>query len=230
MNEQGKRTHPRAFSGIVIIAAAITGGVVTIGTPSAAQTRDLGRRINQAIKAEGPVLTDADRALIREKCGYRGGEWKDESIHVHNGVLHCSNGRQVDDPEVRAMMKRVGERARAHVERVMRRPEIKAAISGEASARAREAVRRMELHRPHIDAAAARARSQIARIDMKGVRSQALREALRESGRAVGHVHVVGPDMARMRAELEEMRSELARVREELRREREAERGDERED
>jgi hypothetical protein len=56
-----------------------------------------------------------------------------------NGVLHCANGRQVDDPEVRAIMARAQPRIRARVSAVMNRPDVKAAIDRtgrEAAARA----------------------------------------------------------------------------------------------
>lgn len=84
------------------------------------------------------MITDAERATIRAKCG--GGEGGD-SITSRDGILICKNGRRIDDPEVRAIVTRVGDRAAAHVASVMAKPEVRQALSGEALRAARAALR-----------------------------------------------------------------------------------------
>lgn len=103
----------------------------------------LGRVLEAAMKEE-PFLTAEEQALIERKCGYAAGSKESESLTLSDGVLHCSNGRKVDDPEVRAMMKVVGPRIEKRVKAIMDRPEIKRAIAMVADEAAAEALREVE--------------------------------------------------------------------------------------
>jgi hypothetical protein len=106
-----------------------------------------GDRLGQAIQAameEEPFLTADEKALIERKCGYARGSKDSESLTISDGVLHCSNGRKVDDPEVRTMMKVAGPRIEKRVKAMMDRPEIKRAIAMVADEAAAEALREVE--------------------------------------------------------------------------------------
>ena len=95
--------------------------------------------IQRAIHADGPLMLASERVLVERKCGYQPGSWDGSSFSMNNGVLHCSNGRKVDDPEVRAMMDVAGPRISKRVNAAMGRPEVTAAIDAvarEASAKA----------------------------------------------------------------------------------------------
>jgi len=124
-----------AASGLALAVAAMG-----LASPSLAKPdhNGVGRVVAEAIEREGPMITDAERATIRAKCG--GGE-EGDSITSRDGVLICKNGRRVDDPEVRAIVARVGDRAAAHVASVMARPQVRQALSGEALRAARAALR-----------------------------------------------------------------------------------------
>jgi hypothetical protein len=103
----------------------------------------LGRAIEAAIDEE-PFLTAGEKALIERKCGYARGSKDSESLTISDGVLHCSNGRKVDDPEVRAMMAVAGPRIEKRVKAIMDRPEIKKAIGMVADEASAEALREVE--------------------------------------------------------------------------------------
>jgi hypothetical protein len=172
-----------AFGGIVILAGVATG--LSLASPGIAQTdrgEPLGSTISAAIEAEGPMITDAERALIRERCGYLKGRWDGRSVMSRGGVLHCADGRQVDDPEVRAIVERIGERARARVQEVMSRPDIRRAMSGEIHAEVREHMRRFnEEERPRIAAAVAAARASADAVDVAAIRADARAGAVHRS-------------------------------------------------
>jgi len=95
--------------------------------------------INREIRAEGPFFTPSEQAVIVAACGYAPGEWDGYSANNVEGVFHCTNGRVVDSPELRAVMRTAAPRIERRVEAVMARPDIKAAIArvaDEAAARA----------------------------------------------------------------------------------------------
>jgi hypothetical protein len=112
--------------------------------PAAAAAPDpaghaLNGLIDGAIRAGGPLFSTDERAVMAHKCGTAPDRWDDFEVSFMNGVLHCANGRRVDDPEVRAIMARAQPRIRARVSAVMNRPDVKAAIDRtgrEAAARA----------------------------------------------------------------------------------------------
>jgi hypothetical protein len=103
--------------------------------------------IQQAIHGEGPLLLAAERALVERKCGYAAGSWDGNSVSMTDGVLICSNGRRVDDPEVRAAMEVAGRRISARVNAAMARAEVRAAISAVADQASREAIERVRRER-----------------------------------------------------------------------------------
>ena len=115
------------------LAAAVAASFSMAG-PAAAQDEAaadarLDRAIDQGMEAEGPWLLPAEQALITRKCGYAPGSRDGESISMNNGVLICANGRRVDDPEVRAMMRVAGPRISRRVNAVMQSPAVKNALA-----------------------------------------------------------------------------------------------------
>ncbi len=126
----------------LVIGAALFGALAAAparAAPEQPAEARLDAAIQRAIRAEGPFLLRSERALLERKCGYAPGAWKGESFSMNDGVLRCENGRRVDDPEVRAMMKVVGPRIGRRVSAAMARPEVRAAIAAvanEASAKA----------------------------------------------------------------------------------------------
>ena len=129
------------------IAIAAAAPVLAQSGRSDAQAR-LHREIDRAIHADGPMLLASERALVERKCGYAPGSWDGYNFSMNDGVLICSNGRRVDDPEVRAMMAVAGPRISRRVNEAMARPAVREAIEAvadEASAAALAAM--SERHR-----------------------------------------------------------------------------------
>lgn len=157
--------------------AALPAAAVAQGDDEAAEQR-LEGMIQQALRADGPFFTDAERAVIERKCGYAPGSWDGFDINASNGVLTCANGRRVDDPEVRAIMEAAGPRIGARVRSAMARPEVRAAISEiarEATATALAALDEAEIEREA--AAEAREAAEEAR--------EAAEEAIEDAAEAV---------------------------------------------
>ncbi len=128
-----------ALAGAAVLALPASASGEAQRTGGAAGDR-LGRVLEAAMEEE-PFLTEEEQALIERKCGYARGSKKSESLTISDGVLHCSNGRKVDDPEVRAMMKVAGPRIEKKVQAIMDRPEIKRAIAMVADEATAEALR-----------------------------------------------------------------------------------------
>jgi hypothetical protein len=91
--------------------------------------RGLSAMINRAIRADGPFFTPAEQAVIVKACGYAPGEWDGYSANDVEGEFHCTNGRVVDSPELRAVMRAARPRIERRVDAVMARPEVKSAIA-----------------------------------------------------------------------------------------------------
>lgn len=136
-------------------AILIFGSILTSNVPAAAQDSGADARlqsaIDRAIHADGPFFLASERAMIERKCGYAADEWDGENVSFNDGVLICSNGRRVADPEVRAMMRLAGERISRRVNDAMNSPEIRSAIAAVSD----EAVRRA-LDSPRDDRASNR--------------------------------------------------------------------------
>jgi len=121
------------------VAIAVTQPAEAQSGRSDAQAR-LQAEIQRAIHAEGPMLLASERALIERKCGYAPGSWDGENFSMTNGILICSNGRRVDDPEVRSMMAVAGRRISRRVNAAMASPQIRAAIDAVAEEAEAEAL------------------------------------------------------------------------------------------
>jgi len=169
----------------------VAGIALTLGTSgvSNAEKGELGALVSAAYDQNKPALTEAERDLIGSKCGYASGEWKGRNIRMHDGVLDCGNGRRVDDPEVRTIMAAFGKRVRAHVDSVMKRVEVRRAISREAAEASRKAMRdghvaQVRAHaRASADARAAldhadRARILSLRAEVAAARAHAIADAI----------------------------------------------------
>lgn len=192
-------------SGLALVIAAIG-----LASPSLASP-DLAGMVAEAAGPEGPMITDAERATIRARCG--GGEDGD-SITSRDGVLICKNGRRIDDPEVRAIVARAGERATAHVAAVMGRPEVAAAIRGGALDAARVSLARVDVEA--LRAAAMASSLAVAELHGASARLGAVDRSELRTALAEARAAVEGVDLD---AAISEAEAEIGRALEELRRE-----------
>lgn len=130
----------------VILAIAITGSTAIVQAASAEDGGEmLGRSIERAIRADGPFFTAPEQAVIARACGYAPGEWHGYDVQMNDGVLRCENGRRVDDPAVRRVLRAAEPRIARRVETVMARPEITAAIDRIAADATAEALRELNI-------------------------------------------------------------------------------------
>ena len=129
----------------MIAAAALAGPVPAHETDS---HRSIGALVQQHLRSGGPFFTGEDRALIERACGYAPGEWDGFELRHDDDVLICTNGRRVDDPEVRAAIDRAAPRIARRVRAVMARDDVRAAIS-RVAARATERAMRALARRQH---------------------------------------------------------------------------------
>ena len=111
----------------------------------------IGAAVSAAMRDGEPIVTDSDNAMIRAKCGYTAEEARRRNVSFNDGALKCGNGRVVKDAQTEEMSRRISARATAKVKAVMARPDVRAAINGEATARAREAVRRVQVRLRSMD-------------------------------------------------------------------------------
>ena len=107
----------------------------------------LGDLVRERLRAGGPLFTPDERAVIERKCGYAAGEWDGIEFQNIEGDFRCSNGRELDDAEVRAIMVRARPRIQRRVREVMASPEIEAAIDDVADEAVDRAMRELELRR-----------------------------------------------------------------------------------
>lgn len=132
---------------VLILGAAIGAALASAAMAQKSGDTDaeakLEQVIDRAIHADGPFLTASERALIERKCGYPAGSWDGQNFSMNNGVLICSNGRKVDDPEVRAMMDAAAPRIQKRVQQAMARTEVVAAIEAVSREAAAEALREL---------------------------------------------------------------------------------------
>jgi hypothetical protein len=134
-------------------ALLVVAGGISIAVPVMAQhgrsesESRLKATIDRAIHADGPFFEPSERALIERKCGYAPGTWDGNNISMSNGILTCSNGRRVDDREVRAMMEVAGQRISRRVSAVMEQPEIRAVIAAVAEEASAKALAELGSHR-----------------------------------------------------------------------------------
>ncbi|MCW4463092.1 hypothetical protein OK349_15365 [Sphingomonas sp. BT-65] len=126
---------------------AIVSIAALAATPGSARDKageKLSKAIHREMAAQGPIVTDADHALIARKCGDTPG-MKNADIHIDDDTLHCANGRHVAmDGELRAMTRRISARAQRHADRAMKSAavaEAQARVAEEAAARAMKEAR-----------------------------------------------------------------------------------------
>lgn len=103
----------------------------------------LSRIVHRELRAGGPFFTASERALVERKCGYAPGQWDGFEANISNGILTCSNGRRVDDAEVRAMLRVAGPRIGRRVREVMARPAVAEAVDHVARVATERALRRV---------------------------------------------------------------------------------------
>jgi hypothetical protein len=132
----------------ILLPALIAAGMTAATFPATADSseRMLGSLIEQGLREGGPFFTADEQAVIIRACGYAPGEWDGFEFNMRGDILHCTNGRDVDDPAVRRVMRQAAPRIGRRVSAVMARADVRDAIdriSEEATARAmRELPRR----------------------------------------------------------------------------------------
>ena len=126
--------------------AGLVAGSSALAAASPAE-RNLDTVIEHAIHDGGPFFTPSERAVIERACGYRPGEWDGFSMNDMNGVMTCANGRRVDSPEVRAVLRAAAPRIAARVNAAMNRPEVRAAISRVSDEAVAQAMRELAADR-----------------------------------------------------------------------------------
>lgn len=139
-------------------AAALLAGAVGLavpGAPAAADPRGgeeaLDTAIERQLRADGPFFTAEERAVIERACDYAPGEWDNFGVNMQGGALICANGRRVDSPEVRRVIRQASPRIEARVRRVMESAEVTAAIGRIAEEATAEALREAELALAGLD-------------------------------------------------------------------------------
>lgn len=125
---------------ILLASAAMLASFSSPGAAADEADDRLGAMISSAIRSGGPFFNAEDRAAIERKCGYAPGSWDGIEMSMTGDIFRCTNGRELDDPEVRAMVDRAAPLIEKRVSAVMARPEIAAAIDKIANDAAREAL------------------------------------------------------------------------------------------
>jgi hypothetical protein len=116
-----------------------------LAAPAAAHDtpeRKFSQSVRAAMKAEGPIVTDADKRQMRAKCGLPA-DAEFRNTHFEDGGLHCPNGQVVRDAETRALSQRISDRARHVAHAALQRADVARARAELARAKAAEAVRRV---------------------------------------------------------------------------------------
>ena len=134
----------RRVPGLAMLAALF---LIPAAAKAGPADESLNRIINRELRAGGPFFTAPERALIERDCGYARGQWDGFDVNISNGVFTCSNGRRVDDPEMRAMLEAARPRIARRVREVMRRPTVTAAISRVARVATERALREVRARR-----------------------------------------------------------------------------------
>ncbi len=139
------------FDRSILLPALIAAGLAATTLPAMAESGDhgLGRLIQQRLREGGPFFNGQEQAVIVRACGYAPGEWDGFEINHHGDVLVCTNGRRVNDPEVRRVMRQAAPRISRRVNTVMASAEVRDRIdriAGEATERAMRELRRRGFH------------------------------------------------------------------------------------
>jgi hypothetical protein len=109
--------------------------------------KELSSLIARHLRSGGSWFTPAEREVIERKCGYAPGEWDGFEANVTRGTFTCTNGRVVDDPEMRTVLRAAEPRIRTRVEAMMARADVRAAISRVAEIATAKAMREVEARR-----------------------------------------------------------------------------------
>ena len=146
------RAATRRRIGMLALAAALAAAAAlwpprALAGPEQDAETQLDRAVEQALHEGGSWFTAEERAVIERKCGYAAGSWDGFEASFSNGVYRCTNGRRVDDAEMRALMARAGPRIERRVETAMERPEVRAAIERVAREAEAEALRELAARR-----------------------------------------------------------------------------------
>lgn len=133
---------------MICLALATPVAMLSLAAPAGAQADDddggLGDMIDRQLRADGPFLTPAEQAVVASACGYAPGEWDGYSINMSDGALRCENGRRVNSPEVRRVIRAAEPRIEARVERVMESVEVRQAIARVTERATARAMRQVE--------------------------------------------------------------------------------------
>jgi hypothetical protein len=138
-----------------IPAAALAVFALALAVPAAAPVQaqaqskedELSTLIDHRLRSGGSWFAPAERAVIERKCGYAPGEWDGFEANLSRGTFVCRDGRVVDDPEVRAVLRAAAPRIEARVAAVMARADVAAAIARVAEGAAAEAMRELDSKR-----------------------------------------------------------------------------------
>lgn len=133
--------------GGAVLAVAVLAAGGNAATPRDSAQAELSTLLNRQIRAEGSFFTAAEQKVIVEKCGYAPGEWDGFDASMIDGSFHCTNGRRLDDPQIRAVMHAAQPRIERRVNAVMRQASVRAAIDRVAGEATREALARLEAKR-----------------------------------------------------------------------------------
>jgi hypothetical protein len=141
-----------------LVCSAALAAAMLAAAPAAARSESrqmqvvearLEAALVEALRADGPFFTAQERALIERACAYPAGSWNGYEFSMTDGVLHCTNGLDVDTPEVRAMMDVAAPRIGRRVAAAMARPRVRSAVAAVSRLSYREASRdrmHMELY------------------------------------------------------------------------------------
>lgn len=195
-----RATKARTLGGIAAVGLIAAGGLALSSPGFAQRDSDVGEVVVEAMERDGALITPTEEAAIRAKCGETATGEHGISLRGRDGALVCENGKVIDDPEARAIVSRVTERARTRVETVMNDPAVVAAIDGEATRAAEKAVAAID--EAQIAAAVAEAEAAVEAVDMSAV-DQAVAEA-QASIAAVDfdRIAAIGPTLAAAMADM----------------------------
>ncbi len=189
-----RATRARTLGGFAAVALIAAGGLALSSPGFAQRDDDVGEVVIEAMERDGDLITPAEEATLREKCGESSQGEYGISLRGRDGALVCENGTVVDDPEARAIVSRVTERARTRVETVMNDPEVIAAIDGEAVAAAEAAVAAID--EAEIASAVAEAEAAVESVDMSAVHEAVAEAQASLAAIDVDRIAAIGPAMA----------------------------------
>ena len=172
------------------------------GSAAAAPPDATDRMVRSTVESRGSIFTDSERATIAARCGY-GAEWNGRNVVMNDGVLICSDGRRVDDPEVRAITTRVSERVTLRVREALDSAGVARTMSRRTREEVRERMRHLRVQRPHLN---------------RGARDAGLRLRQVHSPVVVVRQRLAADERARLHADIAQLREEMQQMRETIRR------------